>query len=38
MNTAQVEPEATLAGLKAAKPDQVTIVLLSGDMDSPIDE
>ena len=33
MNTAQVEPEATLAGLKAAKPDQVTIVLLSGDMD-----
>lgn len=33
MNTAQVEPAATLAELKATKPDQVTIVLLSGDMD-----
>ncbi|MEC4672835.1 MAG: DsrE/DsrF/DrsH-like family protein [Nitrospirota bacterium] len=33
MNTAQVEPVATLAELKATKPAQVTIVLLSGDMD-----
>ena len=33
MNTAQVEPAATLAELKATKPAQVTIVLLSGDMD-----
>jgi len=33
MNTAQVEPATTLAELKATKPDQVTIVLLSGDMD-----
>jgi len=33
MNTAQIEPAAALAELKASKPDQVTIVLLSGDMD-----
>ena len=33
MSTAQVEPETTLAELKKTKPEQVTIVLLSGDMD-----
>jgi peroxiredoxin family protein len=33
MSTTQLEPAATLAGLKEAKPDRVTIVVLSGDMD-----
>ncbi len=32
MNATQVEPTATLAELKAKKPDSVTIVCLSGDM------
>jgi peroxiredoxin family protein len=33
MSITQVEPTATLAQLKESKPDKVTIVLLSGDMD-----
>ncbi len=33
MNSTQVEPATTLAGLRAAKPERVTIVLLSGEMD-----
>lgn len=33
MTTTQVEPAAMLADLQASKPDRVTIVLLSGDMD-----
>jgi len=31
MTTAQIEPTAALAELREAKPDRVTIVLLSGD-------
>ncbi|MFM8551100.1 MAG: DsrE/DsrF/DrsH-like family protein [Nitrospiraceae bacterium] len=33
MSTVQLEPAAALAGLREAKPDRVTIVVLSGDMD-----
>ncbi|GJL51441.1 DsrE/DsrF/DrsH-like family protein [Candidatus Nitrospira salsa] len=33
MNSAQLEPTAALAELKEKKPDSVTIVCLSGDMD-----
>ncbi len=33
MSITQVEPETTLAQLQETKPDKVTIVLLSGDMD-----
>jgi peroxiredoxin family protein len=33
MSTTQLEPAATLAGLQETKPDRVTIVVLSGDMD-----
>src|SRR5215216_7068831 len=33
MNVTQLEPTATLAQLQVSKPDKVTIVLLSGDMD-----
>ena len=33
MITAQVEPTAALAELRESKPDRVTIVLLSGDLD-----
>ncbi|MEW6246729.1 MAG: DsrE/DsrF/DrsH-like family protein [Nitrospirota bacterium] len=33
MSTTQVEPAAALAELERTKPDKVTIVLLSGDMD-----
>ena len=33
MTTAQIEPTAALAELREAKPDRVTIVLLSGDLD-----
>ena len=33
MNIPQVEPDATLAKLQESKPDKVTIVLLSGEMD-----
>ena len=33
MSTVQFEPSAALAGLREAKPDRVTIVVLSGDMD-----
>lgn len=33
MTTTQVEPAAALAELQATKPEKVTIVLLSGDMD-----
>ncbi len=33
MQTTQLEPTAVLAGLQASKPDRVTIVLLSGDLD-----
>jgi peroxiredoxin family protein len=33
MSTVQVEPSAALAELREAKPDRVTIVVLSGDMD-----
>ena len=33
MNATQVEPTAALAELKEKKPDSVTIVCLSGDMD-----
>lgn len=33
MSMTQVEPTATLAQLQETKPDKVTIVLLSGDMD-----
>jgi peroxiredoxin family protein len=33
MGTVQLEPAATLAGLRESKPDRVTIVVLSGDMD-----
>lgn len=33
MSTTQLEPAATLAGLQETKPERVTIVVLSGDMD-----
>ena len=33
MNTTQLEPTATLAALQEKKPESVTIVCLSGDMD-----
>ncbi len=33
MNATQIEPTATLAQLQASKPNKVTIVLLSGDLD-----
>jgi len=33
MSTVQLEPSTALAGLREAKPDRVTIVVLSGDMD-----
>jgi peroxiredoxin family protein len=33
MTIAQMDPAVALAGLQTAKPDKVTIVLLSGDMD-----
>lgn len=33
MTTTQLEPTATLAELQATKPERVTIVVLSGDMD-----
>ncbi|HWC50622.1 MAG TPA: DsrE/DsrF/DrsH-like family protein [Nitrospira sp.] len=33
MTTTQMDPAVALADLQAAKPDRVTIVLLSGDMD-----
>jgi len=33
MSITQVEPATTLAQLQETKPDKVTIVLLSGDMD-----
>jgi len=33
MNATKLEPAAALAELKETKPDRVTIVLLSGDMD-----
>jgi peroxiredoxin family protein len=33
MNVTQLEPTATLAQLQVSKPDKVTIVLLSGDLD-----
>ncbi len=33
MSTTQVEPASTLAQLQESKPDKVTIVLLSGEMD-----
>jgi peroxiredoxin family protein len=33
MSTTQLEPASTLAGLQETKPDRVTIVVLSGDMD-----
>jgi peroxiredoxin family protein len=33
MNATSVEPTATLAQLQESKPDKVTLVLLSGDMD-----
>lgn len=33
MTTAQIEPATALADLRSAKPDRVTIVLLSGDLD-----
>ena len=33
MGTVQLEPTATLAELRESKPDRVTIVVLSGDMD-----
>jgi len=33
MNIPQVEPDATLTKLQESKPDKVTIVLLSGEMD-----
>jgi peroxiredoxin family protein len=33
MNTAQIEPSSALAELRESKPDRVTIVLLSGDLD-----
>ena len=33
MSTTQMDPAVALAGLQAAKPDRVTIVLLSGDLD-----
>ncbi|MGQ0810805.1 MAG: DsrE/DsrF/DrsH-like family protein [Nitrospiraceae bacterium] len=33
MNVAQIEPATALAELRETKPDRVTIVLLSGDMD-----
>ena len=33
MNATSVEPAATLAQIKETKPNRVTIVLLSGDMD-----
>ena len=33
MNATSVEPAATLAQLQESKPDKVTLVLLSGDMD-----
>jgi len=33
MTIAQIEPTTVLGDLKAAKPDRVTIVLLSGDLD-----
>lgn len=36
MTTTQVEPSAMLADLQASKPDRVTIVLLSGDMDKAV--
>lgn len=33
MHATQIEPRAALAALQTAKPDRVTIVLLSGDLD-----
>src|SRR5947199_8753801 len=33
MNTTQIEPAVALAELRETKPDRVTIVVLSGDMD-----
>ncbi|MGH7257872.1 MAG: DsrE/DsrF/DrsH-like family protein, partial [Nitrospiraceae bacterium] len=33
MTTTQIEPATTLAELRESKPDRVTIVLLSGDLD-----
>ena len=33
MQTTQVEPSVALAQLQESKPDKVTIVLLSGDLD-----
>ncbi|TLY15492.1 MAG: hypothetical protein E6K69_06100, partial [Nitrospirae bacterium] len=33
MNTTQIEPTVALAELQETKPDRVTIVVLSGDMD-----
>ena len=33
MTIAQMDPAVALADLQASKPDRVTIVLLSGDMD-----
>ena len=33
MTTTQIEPAATLAELRESKPDRVTIVLLSGELD-----
>ncbi|MEP6891828.1 MAG: DsrE/DsrF/DrsH-like family protein, partial [Nitrospirota bacterium] len=33
MTTAQMDPAVALDNLRASKPDKVTIVLLSGDMD-----
>ena len=33
MNMTQIEPSATLAQLQESKPEKVTIVLLSGDLD-----
>ena len=33
MTIAQMDPAVALADLQASKPDKVTIVLLSGDMD-----
>jgi len=33
MNTTQIEPAVALAELQETKPDRVTIVVLSGDMD-----
>jgi len=33
MTTTQMDPAVALADLQASKPDKVTIVLLSGDLD-----